>query len=700
MPASPRAAYAVAAAIGLGMVLVVFGPGYVLGTSDYWNMPWLDHRSYLMGYRYFLHEPWHWPIFDARTLNVPYSQSIAFNDSMPLWALTHKAIATVVPPWRDYSAHAFLGLWYVPASMLQPAFGVANLRALGHRSWGATIVTAVFFIAIPAWALRFMHASLFGHFLLLWALYLYLITPVGSPAPRRVRVAQMVQLGVAALLNPYHTVMSLAVFAASLVRSRAWRPAAVWLATGCAVVVAALALAGYFAPQAATAEFGFSVQSSNLLAAFLPIDSGWIGRAAWIDPTGYQYEGMWYLGAGLLVLFGAVLLRARDAAAAARRHAALAVVAGGAAILALSNRVFFGSHRVLVYSIPHVLEWIPGQFRVPGRFSWLPMYVVAVFLLSYGFRRFATGWKHLVLPVLALIQLVDVAPVLREYRAWTRNPFPSQLDLAAWHTLLARSHQVRVFPAQGCDRDAFEPVTQLQYLVSERAVPINGVYGARVVRDCAADVASLLDFHAQPGTLYVFVAPAIGVAKRLAASGMPCAEFSFGAFCHADRALIEALPVPPISPVAPLAYGDRLDVAAPGAPFLELGWSEAEAAGRWTDGPVARLMVRPAGAPPPDPVLRLEASARLCGARVAQEVTVLVAGVVAGTLHFDASSNDQGRARTLSVPRSAMLGSPIVEIELRSRDIRSPYELGCHRDRRRLGVRLGHLWIESGTGAP
>jgi hypothetical protein len=197
----------------------------------------------------------------------------------------------------------------------------------------------------------------------------------------------------------------------------------------------------------------------------------------------------------------------------------------------------------------------------------------------------------------------------------------------------------------------------------------------------------------------VFIAPTIGFAKRLAASGMPCAEFGFGAFCHSDRALIEVLPVPPISPVAPLAYGDKLDIAAPGAPFLELGWSEAEAAGRWTDGPVARLMVRPAGTPPPDPVLRFEASARLCGSRVAQDVTVLVAGLVVGTLHFDASSNDQGRARTISVPRSALLASPIVEIELRSRDIRSPYELACHRDRRRLGVRLGHLWIESGTGS-
>ncbi|HEX3478177.1 MAG TPA: DUF6311 domain-containing protein, partial [Kofleriaceae bacterium] len=187
-----------------------------------------------MGYRYFLHEPWHWPLLEVRTLNVPYRQSIAFNDSLPLWALLHKAVATVIPPWRDDSARGFLGLSYGLAVALQTGFGVATLRALGHRSWGATIVTSVFFVSIPAWLFRFYHASLFANFLVLSALYLYLITPANAPAPGRVRGAQLVQLGAVALLNPYHTVMSLAVFGASLVRSRRWRAAAGWLVAGCA----------------------------------------------------------------------------------------------------------------------------------------------------------------------------------------------------------------------------------------------------------------------------------------------------------------------------------------------------------------------------------------------------------------------------------------------------------------------------------
>jgi hypothetical protein len=700
MPASPVVAYAAAAAIGLGMIVAVYGPGYVLGTSGYWDMPVPDHRTYLMGYRYFLHEPWHWPVFEARTLNVPHRQSIAFNDSLPLWALLHKAIATVIPPWRGYSARAFLGLWYAVASALQAVFGVANLRALGRRSVGATLVTAVFFVAMPVWTFRLLHASLYAQFLLLSALYFYLITPAGAPASRRLRLAQLVQLGVAALLNPYHTVMSLAVFAASLARARAWRAAIAWFAAGCAVVLAALALAGYFAPEAASAVSGFQNNGSNLLGPVLPRRSGWIGEVAWIDPTGYQYEGLCYLGGGLLVLAALVLPRVGEVLASARRHAALVAVAGLAAAFALSRHVYLGSHLVLAYPVPRVLHWIPDQFRAPGRFSWLPVYVLAVFLLSRGFERFVSGWRRLVLPALAIVQLVDVTADFRAWRAVTGAAGPVQLDVAAWRGLLAHSDEVAVFPAHSCNGEpSWEVATRIQYLASEQAVPINGVNSSRSLRDCAADAASLVDLHPGPRTLYVFVAPMIGVARQLAAAGMPCAEFGFGEVCHRDRAVIDALGWPPPSPAGPLAYGDRIELAGRAEPYLAIGWSPVAGDGRWTEGPIARLVFTPAGVPPADPVLQVEAEALLCGPRTSQDVDVFVGGVAAGILHFDAGANAR-RARAIPIRDASVIARPLVEIELRPRDSRSPHELGCNARRQRFGIHVRRLWIEPAGATP
>jgi hypothetical protein len=685
-----------AAAIGFGSLLAIYGVGFVFGTSSYWHLPALqDHRMYMMGYRYFLYAPWHWPLFETHT-NMPFTRSAAFSDTPLAWALVHKAIATIITPYRDYSASAFLGLWYALASTLQAVFGVAILRALGHRSWSTVIAASAFFIAIPAWTYRFPHAALYAHFVILWALYLYLITPTERPAALPLRVGQLGQLAVAALIQPYHTVMSLAVFAASLLRAPGRRSAPGWLALACLIVCAELALAGYFAGEAATSVRGFPAAGSNLLAPVMPVDAGWIGAGAWVDPTGLQYEGTCYLGLGILVLV--TLTRPRDAIAAIRRHAALTAIAMATAVFALSNHVYFGSHEVLAYRIPRPLHWIPDQFRCPGRFSWLPMYLVVIFVLSRGLSRLATGWKRLVVPALAVVQLVDVTPDWRRWRHATEAPTETPLDLGTWEKLLASVDEIDAAPAHDCNSDrSFDLATQVEYLASAAALPVNGVYTARPWRDCDRDIASLLDFHPTPRTLYVFYAPMLGLARRLAATGLPCAEAGAMEVCDLDRALIESTGWPTTPPPATLSVGQPIELANPAASYLELGWASAEPNGRWTDGPVARLVFRLTGPPPADPRLFLEASAMLCGARIENDVDVAIAGEPLGTLHFDASSNALAPARALRIARRELLAHRIVEVELRPHDIRSPRDLGCRPSTRQIAIKVRRVWIE---GAP
>jgi hypothetical protein len=491
--------------------------------------------------------------------------------------------------------------------------------------------------------------------------------------------------------------MSLAVFGASLVRSRAWRAAVGWFLGGCAVVTAALAFDGYFASQSAIALWGFRAASTNLLAPFVPRRSGWFGEAgaSVVDGTRLQYEGMCYLGLGVLALVVALAARPRAVLSAVRRHAGLAVAAAGISVVALSNHIYLGTHRVLVYPVPHFLHWIPDQFRAPGRLSWLAMYVVVIFALSRGFARCAAGWKRLVLPVLAVVQLIDAMPYLRDWRD-ARNPDAAQLDLAAWRTMLRASDQVVIFPSHACNGDVhWGLATGVQYLASEDALPINGVHSARYLRDCVADTASALDFQPRPRTLYVFVAPMTALARRLAATGMPCAEFAFGEVCAVDHGVIDALHAGPTPPPAPLAYGDRIDIADLAAVYLEAGWSTVNVDSRWIIGPAARLVLRPTGAPPADPVLRIEAFAVLCGGIAAQDVDVSIGGAPVGLLHFEASAGDATPARMLPIA-PALLAGPFVEIELRLRGAGGPHPGGCRGNPHMFGVHVRRVSIESG----
>ncbi|HEY1553405.1 MAG TPA: DUF6311 domain-containing protein, partial [Kofleriaceae bacterium] len=433
-PMRSRHAYAVAALLGLATYLIVYGPGHLFGTSPYWDLPQYDSRAYLIGYRYFLHEPWHWPLFVTHTMNVPYPKSIAFSDSIPLFALINKAIATVIPPWSDFTSHAYLGLWHAMRYALQPCLGVAILRQLGQRNRGEAIVTSVFFLAVPSWIFRYGHAALSAHFLILWAFYLYLRTPPRARPTRRLALAWLGQLVVVTLVNPYHAVISFGFFVAAVLRSRRWW-SLVLLPCGAGLVGLAMWFGGYISHDATVRLSGFDVASTNVLSMFASPRSGIFGDMGWLantDATHFQYEGMAYLGLGCLILLAACATQVRSVGAAIRRHPFLFAFALAAWLLALSDHVYAGSHLVVAYELPRRLHWITDEFRSPGRFVWIPMYVLIAYLLHSGLKRFSSGWRLAVLPVLALVQLADARGDWSYEHSCTQRPFAPVLEPEPW----------------------------------------------------------------------------------------------------------------------------------------------------------------------------------------------------------------------------------------------------------------------------
>ena len=701
--APPRHAYAVSAGLALTIYFLVFGAGHVFGTSTYWDLPLTDHRAYLMGYRYFLHEPWQWPVFVTHTMNVPYTKSIAFTDSIPLWAFVNKSVATIVPPWREVSERAYLGLWYAVIFALQACFGVANLRALGHKSWGTVIVTALMFVAVPAWTLRYIHASMAAHFLTLWALYLYLRTPPGEVAPRKLRLAQIGQLAVASLVNPYHTVMSLGLFVASLARSRKLKPVAIWFPAAIVTIGVCAWAAGYFKREAKLAMFGFEVASTNVLSIVTPYRSGIIGDAAWVDPTGFQYEGVAYLGLGFLVLFALFLPRVKTLRAVIKRHPFLFAVALGAWVFALSNHIYVGSYELVAYELPSVFGWLADQFRSPGRFVWVPMYVLLVFVLKEAVARFTVGWKQLILPVVAVLQLVDASGDWRAHRGVTREPDHPRIPLAAWRPLVHAHERIYILPPYDCILDGEIDVDyvslDIQYLASERALPINGVYSARPTRDCTVEVAMMQTQKPEDGTIYVLLRRVQEVAYRFQALGATCAEFKYGRVCSKNAAaiaeLVRAGAATSFAPSpAQLAYGTRIEPGDPkSAAWVEQGWSWAESP-RFTSGGAAWLVFDLIGDPPPNVALKIQAVAPLCRKRTTSDVDVLINGVLLTTLQFDEKTNDVNVVRTIPITKPELLRAPIVALELRPHDFRSPKKLRCNEDDRALGVGIQRVSFE------
>lgn len=706
---SPRQAWAIAAALGLAVYVVAFGPGHMFGTTTYWDMPQPDQRAYLIGFRYFLQEPWHWPLFATRTMNLPYRESIAFTDSIPLWALVNKLIATIIPPWKPFAMHAYLGLWVAIVYTLQACFGVGIVRQLGHRARGAAIVASLFFVAIPAFVHRYGHASLSAHFVTLSAFYLYLRCSVAPAERRKLYLIWIVQLGAAILINPYHAVMSLGLFAVALVRTRELRAIATWLPLGAISIGVAAWLAGYLSGESVVHMPGFDAAGSNVLMMVVPMKSGWFGDADWIAnvlAAQFQYEGWAYLGLGVLVLVAWSLASSRALLGAIRHHRLLFALLVATWLLSLSSSIYFGSHLVVDYEFPPMLHWIPDQFRAPGRFVWLPMYAVVIYVLHRAMVRFASGWKLLVLPVLAAVQLVDVSATW----AWTldpteQGPREDLIGIERWRPLVLAHDQVRVMPSYVCTLDGTPHIDQvsleIEFLASLRALPINGVYSARPARDCAVDRKAWPALQVEPNTLYVVLPAATRVAVRLESLGAACGAFAYGRVCTANAAALDeairagTLTRSPV-PAPALALGQRIAFGdASSAPYLLDDWSYPEPGGRWTDGEIPTVyfhLAQPLGA---GATLKLRAAAALCGARVREDIDVRLQGRTIGALHFDASSNSLDAIRELPIPKRDAPAGEITLLELRPRDVRSPRELGCNEDPRRLAITVKDLWLES-----
>lgn len=725
-PAPPSHAYAIAALVGIVVNVCVFGFGHIFGTSAYWDMPHADARAHIMGYRYFLYEAWHWPPFVVHQMNVPYPKSIAFTDSIPLWAALNKAVATIVPPWKEVSARAYLGVWHLLMYVLQPCFGVANLRTLGKRSYAAATMTAVLFISVPAFVFRYEHASLTAQFLTLWALQLYLRSREG--ASPRLWATFVAQLTIAALINPYHVAISFALFVAALLETRSVRVVLVWILAGLGAIGGSAALAGFFASEAKVAMAGFDTSSSNVLSPFIPLRSVLFRhpqRLANVLSAEWQYEGFAYLGLGILVLLLLFVPRIRTLGGVIARHRVLFVVAFGMWLFSLSNHVYVGSHRILSYEWSDKLQWVTQQYRSPGRFVWLPMYVLIVFIWRWALDHFRHGWLRVALPLIVLTQFVDGGLAFWQRLSAKTTPraavevgtpaedrpptdhvwstYVHYLDLARWRPLIHAHQAIEAHPPYDCILDGTPFLDyasqEIEFLASEHAVPINGVYTARPTRNCFAEARLRETLSGRDGTLYVVFPQAFALIPQLEASGAECSRFAFGRVCSANAAAVAdarraGVIVDDLPAYEPhLALGERLHTGTKGDPsFLRRGWSFAEEGGRWTSEASAQLMFRFAGPLPTRATLNIEANAVVCGARNGSDIDVELNGEHLATLHFAETSNTT-TLHSIPIPDATTLSHRVTLIELRPRDVRSPRQLGCNDDERKLGMWVRSLWI-------
>jgi hypothetical protein len=445
----------------------LFGLDFIFPRAGLDWRPVGDAAQHAIAQRHFLADAWRWPLLDVGTLQ---GVNLAFLDGIPALAVPLKLIAPLLPE----GFHG-IGLFYALAWVLQPMAAVFALRGAGVRGLLPGIAVAVMASAMPAFIMRYGHAALCGHFVILVALGLYFRALADA---RWWRAAVPFQ-ALALLIHPYLALMSLAILAAAplslALRGEGFVKAGLGVAAAAGAMFGTMALLGYFG---AAGDGGYGQYALNLLSPLWPFRSATLGWlvAREVDATGHGgWEGYNWLGLGLwaALVAGVFVGRARIAPGL-RAHLGLVLALLGLTAIAVSFRVGLGGVVVLdLGPAPGFLE----QFRASGRFFWPVGYALLIGAAVLLQRR------PLVFAACALVQFVDAAPMRAALSNWAHERTAWSIEAEALRPILREAGQVTLIPSWPCiaPQDAAARILSLEILLlaSETPRPVNTMYAAR-----------------------------------------------------------------------------------------------------------------------------------------------------------------------------------------------------------------------------
>ena len=485
----PRArirATSLAAGLAGAVVFVLrFGAWPAWPGHHAWLLASADSATSWLGWLYFRREAWSLPLGRVTGYLHPDGTTIALTDSLPLLALPGKALAFLLPAGFQY-----FGGWLLLAHVLQAVFAwLLARRLLPGRGAAAAAAGAVLLFLSPAFLDRHGHISLGSHWLLLAAFRLYLAPAAAGFAPGRVG-AWAALTAMACLTHTYLSVMVMAVGAAWAARDAAGRtlkPIAALLALAAMAGTALLCWFGVGFLQVGDVAGSSATEYGR---SHLDLNFAWngLGRTLLLPsrPLAVEndFEAFNALGLGLLLLVGgggwALLRRAHRPAW--RRHLPLAAVLLGCLLFAQGGQLVLDGRQLAAWPLPDWFGAVAGPFRASARFAWPWHYGLVLAALALWGRA---APRRLLLPGLlaaALLQAVDLWPLLPQRDAYAARTWSTRLRSPEWDLALADADALLTYPPNLKNTAADDDFIDLAVLALRHGLPTSAGYAARQFR--------------------------------------------------------------------------------------------------------------------------------------------------------------------------------------------------------------------------
>ena len=270
-----------------------------------WLLPFwrgsIDSAQHYLGWEFFRQAPLlQWPPGKSPNLGPMGGSGVALTDSLPLFAFIFKPLTF----WFSQPFQYF-GIWVLACFVLQSVFAW-KLLTIWIKQWEHVVLGTYFFCFSPIFINRMtVHLALAGHWIILAGLYLLFNS-------KSTFKHWLVLASISMLVQPYLAIICAALFLAWVLIALLETRAVLQFVQKFSIFIGVLFASGWasglfiFGLGSAKAE-GFGIYSANALAW---VDPGftWYEKALWSRyvPEGWknsgQYEGMNYLGSGVLLL--------------------------------------------------------------------------------------------------------------------------------------------------------------------------------------------------------------------------------------------------------------------------------------------------------------------------------------------------------------------------------------------------------------
>ena len=304
--------FAMSVLIGSFFFLLIYGTTPLHVSNDSWIMAAIDEDDIVQHYAGWLmyrNSDWTFPLGMIPDMARGTGTSISYTDSIPLAAILFKIIFRIT----GYSgAFQYFGLFTLLCFILQCYGAGLLIKRKTKNLFVIALGMALFVTAPPLLDRSLRHTALGAQFLVLFAIHEYFrIRDRGyENFAWKFMLLGCLSVGIHPYFLPMVMIFSFLTMVEGIVKAKNVIKHAGQFAAACATSLALAWALGVFESSGDFERSGFGYYSMNILAAINPnggVDYHWSKLLPAIPIVKGNYEGFNYLGAGVILLWAAVL---------------------------------------------------------------------------------------------------------------------------------------------------------------------------------------------------------------------------------------------------------------------------------------------------------------------------------------------------------------------------------------------------------